>query len=188
MLCGLALVVSTLGVSAQGLSRVGMKLGYNSSRFTGADLPGKGVDSQSGLALGGYVTYEFTETFSLQQEVLFTLKGSKVNTIGNVWLSNIFLYVEMPLLGKATFFPENRLRPNVYAGPAVAALIGAFNNTGLLEDIRSYDLGFVVGGGVEIWKLSLDLRLTRGLLNFDQSARGIDLKHQTISVMMGYAF
>jgi len=45
-----------------------------------------------------------------------------------------------------------------------------------------------MGGGVEIWGLSLDLRLTKGLLNFDQSASGIDLKHQTISVMMGYAF
>jgi hypothetical protein len=188
IICSLVVIVSTVGASAQGLSRLGAKLGYNSSQFVGADIPGKGISSQSGLALGGYVTYEFNETFALQQEILFSLKGSKINTVGDVWLSNIFLYVEMPLLAKATFFPENRLRPNVYAGPAVAALIGAFNNTGILEDIRSYDLGFVFGGGVEIWKLSFDLRLTEGLLNFDQSASGIDLKHQTISVLLGYAF
>ncbi len=188
ILCSVALIVSTVGATAQGFSGLGAKLGYNSSRFIGADIPGKGVNSQSGLTLGGFATYEFNNTFSLQQEVLFTMKGSRINTVGDVWLSNIFLYIEMPLLAKATFFTENRLRSNVYAGPAVAALIGAFNNTGFLEDIRSYDLGFVIGGGVEIWKLSLDLRLMKGLLNFDRSADDIDLKHQTISVLMGYAF
>jgi hypothetical protein len=188
IICSLVLIASTVGATAQGFSALGAKLGYNSSRFVGADIPGKGISSQSGLTLGGYATFELNETFSLQQEVLFALKGSKVNTVGDVFLSNIFLYVEMPLLAKATFLADSWLRPNVYAGPAVAALIGAFNNTGLLEDIRSYDLGFVIGGGVEIWKLSLDLRLMNGLLNFDQSAAGIDRKHQTISVMMGYAF
>lgn len=188
IICGLALVASTVGATAQGFSGLGAKLGYNSSTFVGADLPGKGIGSQAGVILGGYVSYEFNNMFSLQQEVLFTFKGSKVNTIGDVWLSNIFLYVEMPLLAKATFLAEHRLRPYVYAGPAVAALVAALNSKGLLEDIRTYDLGLVIGGGVEIWGLSLDLRLTKGLLNFDQSASGIDLKHQTISVMMGYAF
>jgi hypothetical protein len=188
LICSLALVASTVGAAAQGFSGLGAKLGYNSSKFTGADIPGKGISSQPGLTLGGYVTYEFNSTFSLQQEVLFTFKGSKVNTIGDVWLRNIFLYVEMPLMVKATFLADSQLRPNVYAGPAVAALVAALNSTGLLEDIRTYDLGLVIGGGVEIWGLSLDLRLTKGLLNFDQSASGIDLKHQTISVMMGYAF
>jgi hypothetical protein len=188
IICSLALIASTVGATAQGLSGLGAKLGYNSSTFVGADIPGKGVSSQSGLALGGFATYEFDRTFSFQQEVLFTFKGSKVNTIGDVWRPNIFLYLEMPLVVKATFRTEYGLKPNIFTGPAVAALIGAFNSTGILEGIRSYDLGLVVGGGVEIWKLSLDLRLTNGLLNFDQSASGIDLKHRTISVMTGYAF
>lgn len=188
ILCSLALIVSTTSAGAQGFSGLGAKLGYSSSQFVGADIPGKGVSSQSGLTLGGYASYEFNNTFSLQQEVLFTLKGSKVNTIGDVWLSNIFLYVEIPLLAKATLLPESELRPNVYAGPALAVLIGAFNDVGFLEDIRSYDVGLVIGCAVDIWRLSLDLRLTNGLLNFDESASGIDLKHQTISVLAGYAF
>ena len=188
ILCSLALIAFTVSATAQGFSGLGAKLGYSSSQFVGADIPGKGVSSQPGLTLGGYVSYEFNGTFSLQQEVLFTLKGSKINTIGDVWLSNIFLYIEMPLLAKATLLPESELRPNVYAGPAVAALIGAFNDVGILEDIKSYDVGLVIGGGVDIWKLSLDLRLTNGLLNFDESASGIDRKHQTFSVMMGYEF
>lgn len=188
ILCCLALIASTLSATAQGFSGLGAKLGYTSSQFIGADIPGKGVGSQSGLTLGAFVSYELNGTFSLQQEVLFTLKGSKINTMGDVWLSNIFLYLEMPLLAKATFLPESELRPNIYAGPALAVLIGAFNDVGLLEDIRSYDVGFVLGGGVDIWKLSVDLRLTNGLLNFDESASDIDLKHQTISMLVGYAF
>jgi hypothetical protein len=188
IICSLALIASTVGATAQGFSEIGVKLGYTKSNFFGADVPGKGVSSQSGLALGCYVAYKFNETFSLQQEVLFTMKGSRVNTVGDVWRPNIFLYLEMPLVVKATFRTEYGLKPNIFTGPSVAVLIGAFNSTGILEGIRSYDLGLVVGGGVEIWKLSLDLRLTNGLLNFDQSAAGIDLKHRTISVMTGYAF
>lgn len=188
ILCSLALIASATSADAQGFSGLGAKLGYSSSQFVGADIPGKGVRSQSGLTLGGYVSYDFNNTFSLQPEVLFTLKGSKINTIGDVWLSNIFLYIEIPLLANATLLPESEVRPNVYVGPALAVLIGAFNDVGFLEDIRNHDVGLVVGCGVDIWKLSLDLRLTKGLLNFDESTRSIDLKHQTISVLVGFAF
>ncbi len=90
IICSLVLIVSTVGATAQGLSRLGAKLGYSSSQFVAADIPGKGVNSQSGLTLGGFATYEFNTTFSFQQEVLFTLKGSKINRVGDVWLSNVF--------------------------------------------------------------------------------------------------
>lgn len=169
-------------------SGLGLKLGYNSSIFTGKDIPGKGVRSQAGLVLGGFVLYKFNDLFSFQQEVLFTTKGSKINTISDIYLSNTFVYLELPFLAKAIFFREYWLKPNIYIGPAVDLLILAFNDRYFLDDIRSFDLGIVLGAGFEVWKVSFDLRLTKGLLNFDQSADNIDLKNQTISIMAGYSF
>jgi hypothetical protein len=188
IICCLVLLSCNLSIAAGEFSSLGVKLGYNSSRFTGADIPGKGVSSQAGLILGGFVSYKFDDVFSVQQEVLFTTKGSKINTIEDIYLSNTFVYLELPFLAKATFLTEYWLKPNVYVGPAVAVLITAFNDRYFLDDIRSFDLGGVIGASFEVWKVSLDLRLTKGLLNFDESADNIDLKNQTISIMAGYAF
>jgi len=138
--------------------------------------------------LGGFVSYKLNDLLSLQQEVLFTTKGSKINIIGDIYLSNTFVYLELPFLAKATFLREYWLRPNIYVGPAVAVLITAFNDRYFLDDIRSFDLGFVIGVSFEVWRVSLDFRLTKGLLNFDESADDINLKNQTISALIGYAF
>jgi len=166
----------------------GLKLGYNSSIFTGEDIPGKGVRSQPGLMFGGFISYKLNDLLSLQQEVLFTTKGAKINTIGDIYLNNTFVYLELPFLAKATFLKDYWLRPNIYLGPAVDVLITAFNDNYFLDDIRSFDLEIVLGAGFEFWRVSLDFRFTKGLLNFDESADDINLKNQTISALIGYAF
>jgi hypothetical protein len=183
------LFVLSVSTSLAGeFSGIGMKLGYNSSTFSGDDIPGKGVKSQSGLAIGGFFGYKFNQKFSLQQEILFTTKGAKINTIGDVYLSNLFMYFEFPLLVKMTFRPEQMFRPIVFLGPAFGINILAVNDTAVLEDIRSIDFGIVLGIGIEIWRFALDVRLYEGLLNFDQSAGDIDLKNRTISIVTGYSF
>ena len=169
-------------------SDVGIKLGYNSSTFTGNDIPGKGVSSQPGVALGGFICYRFDERFSLRQEVLFTTKGAKINTIGDVYLSNLFMYFELPLLAKMTFPLEHIIQPNIFIGPAFGLTVIATNDVAILEDIRGYDFGIVMGAGIDLWKISVDLRFNLGLLNFDQSAEDIDLKNRTFSTMVGFAF
>jgi hypothetical protein len=167
---------------------IGIKLGFNSSIFTGNDIPGKGVRSQPGFALGGFVQYEINSIFSLQQEAFITTKGAKINTVGDVYLSNTFIYFELPLLAKMTFQAEHHLKPFIYLGPALGITIIAINNVGVLDDIRGLDFGVVLGAGIEVWKFSLEIRLNKGLLSFDKSADDINLKNQTFSILMGFAF
>lgn len=178
----------TSAVNAGEFSSIGIKLGYNSSIFVGNDIPGKGVSSQAGGAIGGFVCYKFNQRFSLQQEVLLTSKGSKIYTIGDIYLSNYFFYFEMPLLFKVSFLSENTLRPNIFLGPSLGILFTAFNDRALLDDIRSTDAGVVLGAGIEIWKTSMDIRINEGFLNFDQSANDIDLRNRTISFMVSFKF
>jgi len=178
----------TSSVMAGEFSSIGIKLGYNSSIFFGNDIPGKGASYQGGTALGGFVCFKFNQRFSLEQEVLITTKGAKINTIGDVYLSNIFFYFEMPLLFKVTLLSENMIRPNVFLGPAFGIHLLAINDVAILDDIRSIDAGIILGAGIEIWKINLDFRINNGLLNFDQSADDIDLKNRTLSIMLGFAF
>jgi hypothetical protein len=182
------LFLFTTPLVAGELSSMGIKLGYNSSIFTGNDIPGKGVRSQNGAAFGGFVCYKFNQRFSLQQEIILTSKGAKINTVGDVYLSNIFFYFEMPLLLKISFQTERIVRPNVFLGPAIGIYLLGVNDVAIIDDIRSIDAGIVLGVGIEFRKINLDIRINEGFFNFDQSADDIDLKNRTISFMVSYIF
>jgi len=182
------LLLSTSALSAGEFSSRGMKIGISSARFVGKDIPGKGVSAMPGFAIGGFFSYKFNERFSIQPEIFFTTKGTKINTIGDVHLANLFAYFEFPVLVKMTFLSESRVKPNVFYGPALAFKYFALNNTGILEDIRSTDFGLILGAGFEFWKISLDVRYNRGLVNFDKSSEDIDLKNSAVSFMIGYSF
>ena len=182
------MLIFTSTVFAGEFSTRGMKIGTNSARFVGKDIPGKGVSPLPGFAIGGFFSYKFNERFSIQPEMFFTTKGTKINTIGDAELTNLFAYFEFPVLGKMTFLPDSRVKPNIFCGPALAFKYFALNNTGVLEDIRSTDFGLIFGAGIEFWKLSLDVRYNRGLVNFDQSEDDLDLKNSAVSFMIGYSF
>jgi len=166
----------------------GMKIGINSASVVGKDTPGKGVSAMPGFAIGGFFSYNFNEKFSIQPEFFFTSKGTKINTIGDLELVNMFVYFEFPVLAKMTFYSERQVKPTIFAGPALAFKYFALNNTGVLEDIRSTDFGLILGAGVEFWKLSFDVRYNRGLVNFDKSEDDLNLKNSAISFMIGYCF
>jgi len=179
-------VFTCLSLQAGELTGVGIKLGYNNSKFTGNDIPGKGVSFQSGGSIGGFIEKNFNHKYCFRQEALITLKGSKINTVGDVYLSNYLFYLEIPALLIRTFLAESKIRPEIFIGLAPGLKIAAFNDRALLEDIRSIDTGIVLGAGIYLWNADLDIRINRGLLNFDQSGDDIDLKNFTISFLIGF--
>ena len=181
-------ILTTYGISAEGFFSKGVKFGFNSSRFTGTDIPGKGVASMPGLTLGYFINYEVSSQFSLQSELLFTTKGSRINTVGDIYLHNIFTYIEIPVYAKWTFATEKIWKPYLLGGPFLDIKLLAFNEEGFPEDFRKIDLGLILGGGVSFNKISLGMRYNHGFLNFDQSEKNINLKNQTISVVVGFSF
>ena len=118
MLILLFVLSSSFILFAGEIFATGLRIGYNSSKFTGADTPGKSVSNIPGFMIGGFVTYEFNEKFSFQPEMLLTTKGSFINTIGDIEQANIFIYLELPLLAKMKFLPNAKINPGVFAGPA----------------------------------------------------------------------
>ena len=182
------IIISSSVLKAEGSLSKGVNFGFNSSRFTGNDIPGKGIASIPGLTLGFFINYEISNHFSLQPELLFTTKGSKINTVGDIYLHNIFTYMEIPVLAKWTFMPEKKWRPYLHGGPFLDFKLLAFNEEGFPEDFRKFDLGLILGAGISFKKISFGVNYSRGFLNFDQSEENIDLKNQTISVVAGFSF
>jgi len=181
-------IISSSGINAEGLSSRGIKFGFNSSKFTGKDMPGKGIASIPGLTLGYFINYEVSSQFSLQPEFLFTTKGCRINTVGDIYLHNVFTYMEIPVLAKWTFTTEKKWKPYLLGGPFLDLKLLAFNEEGFPEDFKKIDLGLILGAGVRSDKISIGINYNHGFLNFDQSEENIDLKNQTISVVVGFLF
>jgi len=181
-------IISSSEINAEGVSSKGVKFGFNSSKFTGKDIPGKGIAPIPGLTLGYFINYEVSNRFSLQPELLFTTKGSRINTVGDIYLHNIFTYIEIPVLAKWTFITEKKWNPYLHGGPSLDFKLLAFNEEGFPEDFRKIDLGLILGAGIRFNKISLGMNYNHGFLNFDRSDENIDLKNQTISVVVGFSF
>ncbi len=180
--------ILTIILKAGDFHNAGIKIGYNHSTIVGQNLPGKAVSGIPGFSVGGYYSYRFNERLSLKQELLLATKGCVINTVGDISLYNIFIYLELPVLAQITFKQRNKFMPIIYCGPAISKKIVTLNFVGIVEDVRKIDYGLIVGAGIEYWKLSLDLRYNRSLIDFDLSDKNNVLKNHTVSLLAGFSF
>lgn len=187
------------------ITDMGLKLGLSFANLHGADVDPHLV-SQVGIAGGGFITFRLSRILSLQPEILFTPKNSKLdyetdNGYG-IYQYN-FSYLDIPLLLKASIpLREAAIRPNLYAGPFLAVKISSkikykIVNSGVeengqedLEDIRGTDMGLVFGAGVTVaaksGKVSLDIRYSLSLAGV--STAGDDVRHRALIFLLGYSF
>jgi len=188
MFVSILLLCSYLLLNAGEITATGLKIGYNSSKFTGDNTPGKAINNIPGFTVGGFITYEIKNNFSFQPEISLATKGGMINTIGDIEQANIFVYLEIPLLVKMKFLPEAKMKPNIFAGPALNLKTLAINDVGVLDDINGFDCGIIAGAGVDYHRISFEIRFEKGLTNFDNSADNNVLKNQMISFLLGISF
>jgi len=152
----------------------------------------------SGFVFCGFVCYRVTESFSFQPEVLYVKKGVESHGTATWTMDQRSVtheitekldltYLEIPVLGKFTIPTRGRIRPSLFAGPAIA--IGLSGKDDLsdvvtivdsstvdticisgkpeISNMKSIELGLVTGGDVSISlgpaSLVLDVRYTIGL-------------------------
>lgn len=145
-------------------------------------------DARIGLLGGAFLSINTSPTFSIQPEVLYSVKGmeskfrysfgtSDFETVLQVKLT----YVEVPVLLKYRFPTEGNFKPSIYAGPALGVSVkgefdgehGAMDGDGLnlttldISNVKSTEFSVVVGGELGIamgnTTLFLDVRYTQGL-------------------------
>ena len=151
------------------------------------------TDQLMGFAFGGFFTYNFSPTFALQPEFLYTMKGFSVPVLG-VDIDFKMDYIEIPVLFKFQF-GTGTAKPCLFAGPAVAFMVSAKLEV-LGESVdadelwKSTDLGLVFGGGIDFpvgsGMVTFDGRYTMGMSKIPDAGGEIDIKNANISFLVGY--
>lgn len=184
----LVLVGSTTTQAAEEIYG-GFKGGVNFANQSVDPADSELSDSRTGMALGGYVGIPVNQSFAVQPEALFTMKGDE-GSVGSVSGSTKLNYIEMPVLARVGFMTDASARPSIYAGPSVGFNLSAktetdtgsaTDETDIKEETNPIDFGMVVGGGVAFAmgeskrNVGLDLRYTMGLTNVNDSASADDV-------------
>lgn len=182
---------------------VGAEVGYSRSDLGG--VAARRIRSRQGALTGVFLQAPLRGALSLRPEVLFALKGglaqATVEGGGSVPLDIGLAYIEMPVLLRLAV-PRGRFRPMLFGGPAPALQIGcdlqvldpgtplraACDETNL-PAFRDFDVGVVVGGGVEVrWPqsgLSVEARYTTGLRSV---LDGVDVRNRSVGVLLALTF
>jgi hypothetical protein len=169
----LAIVLNS-SLPAQTGVRFGLKGGYSMATQYGIDVPAipYTVDTyfRHGLAGGLMVYYPITDSFGVQQELLYVMKGSReditmkelaVNTHTEYNLN----YLELPFVFRYTFVKLGNFKIYGSSGFALSILLNGesklngvvemggtkipFSESTKLEGVDTFDYGFLYGAGVE---------------------------------------
>ena len=68
-------LVSAALVNAQSNLRIGPTIGLNFANIGGKDASSN-LSSRTGLYIGGFMTYQFSDLLALQPEIVYSMKGA----------------------------------------------------------------------------------------------------------------
>jgi hypothetical protein len=190
LLVVLAFVVSPL--SARDIM-VGVKGGGIFANLSGGDVFNNSItDGGTG---GVFMRHPLTRIIAVQPEALFVTKGAKYEAAG-IKAEQKVNYIEIPLLVRATLPNESRIRPSIFAGPAIGMLrtnkIINGGNIDITNATRSADISVVAGAGIEYLVgrgcALIEGRYDMGLTSIMKKSGGEqkDVKNRVISIMVGY--
>jgi hypothetical protein len=192
-------VVGTEAWAQGGNHRLGFVGGVSIATLAGAganQIPGK--ESRIGFMAGGYVEIGVHRNFAVSPEVYYIMKGVK-STDGDEEVTGKVDFLEVPVLFKVVFPNESgaRLRPHLYAGPALGIQVSCKTENSVKIDcdsptsdvrVKDIDLGIVFGGGIDIGSFFVGARYDLGLtnLNDDPDATDADeFKTRAFAVVVG---
>lgn len=183
--------------------RVGVKGGVNLSNFRVDDVGDNNM--KAGLNLGLFAKLPVSTGFSIQPELLYSSKGSKLKYDNFVQGEGEYRfnmnYLEMPLLG-VFHIGENF---NIHAGPYVAFLASSnikdMNDDGTIEGVKDidvdnfnrFDYGLAGGIGIDINGFVAGARYNYGLAEVGKSDNltgqlTSDSKNSAATIYIGFGF
>lgn len=204
---------------AQAIIGKGIKGGLNIAEFKGDVIEDIGdigwdIGSKVGIVIGAFLTYSINEKLAIQPEVLYSMKGAKVEyqyTICHhsngyyketfpakgTWFLN---YLDIPILARYSIASVSKYKLHIFAGPSLGFYLNGKAKTEIEEksdeneehdiesdDVNSPDWGFAFGAGVTLNQLSIDGRYSMGTTNITKED-DLDWQNKVISLMVGYQF
>jgi len=180
---------------------MGFKGGINITDMTGSDVPTDSTDARYGFIGGIFFDIRVHERFSLQPELLFSMKGFSMDVDGiDVGLE--LNYVQIPVLLKLhPLLANDAVDPSIYAGPVLGVnvkseVVGEENGVSVGLDVsdmtKDFEFSLVIGAGLDITAgpgyIVIDLRYDYGLTSIDDSGGDEDIKNWALGIMVGYGF
>lgn len=166
----------------------GLILGFNSSIFIRSGSSPETCKYIPGITLGFYQAVVITPRFSIEPEFLFTTKGSRIQTVGNLYLHQVFTYLEIPVLAKWIINPQKKVQMFLAGGSFFDLKLIAFNEVGFPEEISQVDVGAALGVGIKFHRVSFKISVKQGFLDIDRSEATGNYKNRTFSIIAGLSF
>ncbi|WP_462318942.1 porin family protein, partial [Marinilabilia sp.] len=166
---------------AQGNFALGIKAGYNSSKFRSDNLgeyesytfQDAKEEAKGGLMLGAFARIRLINNLSFQPELLYIKKGGETTYSGTSFSPTVkttYHTWDIPLLAHLKLIDLKVL--NIYGiGGPVASFVASEDNKwsdvnnlpSLSENMKNAQWNFQAGGGVEFGSFNFDVRYTWGL-------------------------
>jgi hypothetical protein len=190
--CGAVLLLSSPSF-AQGFG-LGVKGGLNiATEEVKGDAGAPPFDPRYAAVAGAFVALPLSPWFGVQAEGLYSMKGAQLDFQG-VKPSLQLDYAEVPVLAWVRFAH----RYHVAGGPSMGFLLrakartsfsGSATEMDVKDQLKAFDFGVAMGGGVELGSLILDGRYTLGLTDIDKDKSDtVTTKNRAISVTAGFRF
>ncbi len=181
------LVMIPVVAAAQSKATVGIKAGVNIATISSSDSD---TSSILGAVGGVFFGSQINDRVGVQVEGLYSQQGAKDKTPGSDVKYRVN-YFNVPVLARFGNTTTNTTHFHVFTGPQAGFKLNAkasSKNLGLTVDVgdevKGFDFGWVLGAGVEMNRLTFDVRYTLGLTNISTMS-GDTAKNRTFSAMAG---
>jgi hypothetical protein len=178
----------------------GLKGGLNISDLSTDPAGLEDSDQLHSFAIGAWYGLPLNPSFTFQPEMYYSVKGDAASE-GGYTTSTKVSYLDVPVLAKMGFMHDASVRPSLFAGPSMALNLSAkskFEGEGsdievdVKDQLNTFDLGFVVGGGVDIpWSgrsVGLELRYSKGLTNAAGEDANGDAHNNVLAVLGSFGW
>jgi hypothetical protein len=168
----------------------GVEAGVGISRM-GPAVAGQSSTFRPGVRVGVYGRAPLTTTISIQAELAYIQKYSRLTTTSTGQTDGFKLdYLEVPILAKLPLFKGLYMLEGVSFGFVLRAR--AQPESGAERDIkgetRSPDLDLVIGGGVPIKQFAIEGRYDGGLRNVSTTAGASTLRNRSFSILTRFHY
>ena len=166
----------------------GLLIGFNASTFMGYEATVDDIRYIPGITLGFYQEFEIAPRFMIEPQLLFITKGSRMHTVGDLYLHNIFTYLEIPVVAKWIINPRHKAKVFLSGGPYADLKLLVFNEVGFPDEVQKVDVGVDLGTGVQFQKISFRIHVIQGFFDIDMSSAATGYRNRTLSFTAGLSF
>jgi hypothetical protein len=145
----------------------------------------------AGAQAGVFADRGINRNVGVRVEVLISQRGAKNEANANTMR---LAYLDVPLMVRVGPTTTNETHFHAFTGLTPGFLLKTSTTTGgalaggISTDVKSFDLGWVIGVAVEQHAWSVDGRYTLGLVNVNNVPTQVNYKNRSFSFNVGYRF